>query len=1216
MEADAEARARRLRNEAEKSRSKKCIAIFDKFEADAARRFGDVLNSEAFWGRYGRLLDDMQDAMRKNNPKRTQAMANALLDRMKGFTMKAAEARQNEQMAMRDKYAQPPTGVDDESMTEQEENDAVRSAVEETRSEMDAIARQNALNDEEVAGTSTETGTTDYGVESDAEAAQRKAEQDAYASRKTNIEIQRDEAIRNGDYKNVPIFSEEDAALRRKMKYKGRLLEWRKASSIKNFAKRYGDGDILLTYFSDGLMYPPTPNSEGYDAYRILVNGPDGAKNRRRLLRKHNPTGEKGGLDVVAMDAAEVFGRPEYAEVGGAEKLMNDYLDQFAEYDDWVRRGAPSVDEEMNDMAEIGYWNELLEEQRRTLEELPELERAYADIDGLYSNAEAVIGIVDEDTGAVDRYVPISSDEFHRIQNGNTLQWNGMDLYVANVLEDGSLLVYNNASGDAEQYILIAKNGVGERNERKDGRYGTPDGAGEGSSSGRGNTKAASESGVLRSPGGWEARRVSGERGAKAGRNGAESEGGVGGRKAPALSLESVTQEQLSAEARAREEKAAAERRAERDAAERERRLNVGAKDAQDLDADELPLGTDTAGDLFSHAAQRRTAERAGDAAKFSTVTPEDDAAYMDAVKRPDANERTTLLAPNGKRSNLSNAQYHLVRTQRFKDWFGDWEALAEFSNLRNATSVSNAASAIRAAGVIGKDIFNRHLGITGRISSNSLSKMESETATKKSVSPRLHALAVANADRLFAAARLEYSHPDSHGRKEVKNVRRLGSVMLDQQAWIYVPVMLTVKEYKEDGNQIYTVEAVDVGRYKENDAGQLVAVADGERQTPIASFVESIAKLASSVNPSSVSKVVDENGEPKVVYHGTNKKFFEFSPEKMGTGASAKNKNRQSFFGPGFYFAEDYNSARDYGRNVIATFLNIRNPAYSDLSKKSGNDGIRGPAGFTGRIWVADVSSQAKLSDAVTYDDAGNVIPLSKRFDQKSNDIRFSLATPFDYDVLTTVHAASNEAAERASRDIRARISRSPVTSDAMREFLDSREKAMDRFRRKIQDMNLPIKRLEEHCRTKDGKPITEKESVYYAEDRRFGIDTFRTDQFMDGTVGPIFERMNELGVSQDDLDTFLKANYAAERNAMIAKRTDGENTSGSGMTNERANELLDGFRSSGAFDSLSEVADMVYAMNREVLENRVAAGLMSRAQADAYLEPKIGSWLQEIAI
>jgi len=31
-------------------------------------------------------------------------------------------------------------------------------------------------------------------------------------------------------------------------------------------------------------------------------------------------------------------------------------------------------------------------------------------------------------------------------------------------------------------------------------------------------------------------------------------------------------------------------------------------------------------------------------------------------------------LAPNGRRSNLTNEQWYLVRTPQFKNWFGDWE--------------------------------------------------------------------------------------------------------------------------------------------------------------------------------------------------------------------------------------------------------------------------------------------------------------------------------------------------------------------------------------------------------------------------------------------------------------------------------------------------------------------------------------------------------------
>jgi|694.fasta_scaffold03496_9 GNAT superfamily N-acetyltransferase len=43
----------------------------------------------------------------------------------------------------------------------------------------------------------------------------------------------------------------------------------------------------------------------------------------------------------------------------------------------------------------------------------------------------------------------------------------------------------------------------------------------------------------------------------------------------------------------------------------------------------------------------------------------------------------SVLLAPNGKPSNLTPEQWHLVRTHEFKAWFGDWEAL-ENAKLRD----------------------------------------------------------------------------------------------------------------------------------------------------------------------------------------------------------------------------------------------------------------------------------------------------------------------------------------------------------------------------------------------------------------------------------------------------------------------------------------------------------------------------------------------------
>jgi len=73
------------------------------------------------------------------------------------------------------------------------------------------------------------------------------------------------------------------------------------------------------------------------------------------------------------------------------------------------------------------------------------------------------------------------------------------------------------------------------------------------------------------------------------------------------------------------------------------------------------------------------------------------------------------------------------------------------------------------------------------------------------------------------------------------------------------------------------------------------------------------------------------------------------------------------------------------------------RDELYERLMEETGTDGIRakGVGGFSGgaaREAIVRESWQAKLSDPVTYDDAGKPIPLSQRFDTENEDIRYSI--------------------------------------------------------------------------------------------------------------------------------------------------------------------------------------------------------------------------------
>jgi hypothetical protein len=73
--------------------------------------------------------------------------------------------------------------------------------------------------------------------------------------------------------------------------------------------------------------------------------------------------------------------------------------------------------------------------------------------------------------------------------------------------------------------------------------------------------------------------------------------------------------------------------------------------------------------------------------------------------------------------------------------------------------------------------------------------------------------------------------------------------------------------------------------------------------------------------DPANASKIVDENGEPKVMYHGTGVKFDAFNSQYGGSNTKAKNGTL------GFFFTDDSKVANSFGENVLKVFLNLRNP-------------------------------------------------------------------------------------------------------------------------------------------------------------------------------------------------------------------------------------------------------------------------------------------------
>lgn len=159
--------------------------------------------------------------------------------------------------------------------------------------------------------------------------------------------------------------------------------------------------------------------------------------------------------------------------------------------------------------------------------------------------------------------------------------------------------------------------------------------------------------------------------------------------------------------------------------------------------------------------------------------------------------------------------------------------------------------------------------------------------------------------------------------------------------------------------------------------------------------YMESVNRGDMETAQKMVDQAAKAAGYAIKAYHGTDAESFHvYDKGRIGSASGV------SILGDGFYFAEKKKVAAQYGKHVHAVYLKQGNPyaATSDDAYKlntakleaDGYDGVKMPV-KDGSIYMVLDPEQIKSADPVTYDDQGNVIPLSERFKPTSNDIRYS---------------------------------------------------------------------------------------------------------------------------------------------------------------------------------------------------------------------------------
>lgn len=242
--------------------------------------------------------------------------------------------------------------------------------------------------------------------------------------------------------------------------------------------------------------------------------------------------------------------------------------------------------------------------------------------------------------------------------------------------------------------------------------------------------------------------------------------------------------------------------------------------------------------------------------------------------------EQGRLITEAGKLSKLNEHQYRQVRTEWFKDWFGDWQlnnkpdmkiAILKDTIFSDKTWEAKQQAANWAKSNIRGEYKNNDTGWNIRVSKDGIQKITSGDRQHQ----KEHLEAIRALSELLQNAILAESHADRNNNPDIKMVHRFYSALNINNA-LY-RVKLTVVELN-NGNKLYDHSLTEieepVGISGRNTiAGSAIPGSTTGSVVSIANLLKGVKKNNGSLFD--VSKVIDpETGEPMVVYHGTAKSF------------------------------------------------------------------------------------------------------------------------------------------------------------------------------------------------------------------------------------------------------------------------------------------------------------------------------------------------------
>lgn len=171
-------------------------------------------------------------------------------------------------------------------------------------------------------------------------------------------------------------------------------------------------------------------------------------------------------------------------------------------------------------------------------------------------------------------------------------------------------------------------------------------------------------------------------------------------------------------------------------------------------------------------------------------------------------------------------------------------------------------------------------------------------------------------------------------------------------------------------------------------------------------------------------------------------------------------------------------------------------------------------------------------------------------------------------------------------------------------RTLVEKAGETFDEWRTWAQDRMLPLLRTQAAAEKVLGRPLEEHENPYLGEELMSGKVGAQLEHLSDKLVAPLFEAMKAEDISVDELESYLYARHAPERNAQIDKINPEMDGRGSGMSDIEAEAIMNRIDDQGRTAAFERTARYLDGIIKFAQETRVESELLSEDQLDAMRE------------